>query len=148
MMMLKTLSVDSISDALTIMQRVHPWPWTRAIFEMFLKKDFRLLGAYQPDLSGFYVAQQIVDESHLLMICVDPKSQRRGIARQLMQNYLTHYTQQGCKHFFLEVRQSNFPAQNLYQDFGFQVYSRRKEYYQHQDYKEDAILMRYDLIKR
>ena len=83
--------------------------------------------------------QQITDESHLLMICVDPKSQRKGIARQMMRDYLAHDTRQGCKHFFLEVRESNFPAQNLYKEFDFHVYSQRKNYYQHQEYKEDAL---------
>jgi len=45
------------------------------------------------------------------------------------------------KKIYLEVRESNLEAQNLYKGFGFKVVSKRKNYYQ--DNNETALIMEY-----
>jgi ribosomal-protein-alanine N-acetyltransferase len=41
---------------------------------------------------------------------------------------------------FLEVRESNYPAQQLYESFGFTAVGRRASYYQRP--MEDAVVLR------
>jgi ribosomal-protein-alanine N-acetyltransferase len=46
---------------------------------------------------------------------------------------------QGCQEVFLEVRVSNFPAQNLYRSLDFTAIGIRTKYYSD---GEDAIIMK------
>ena len=48
---------------------------------------------------------------------------------------------QGANKLFLEVRQSNTPAQRLYTSAGMHQIGRRKDYYPLGGGREDAILM-------
>jgi ribosomal-protein-alanine N-acetyltransferase len=45
----------------------------------------------------------------------------------------------GARSSFLEVRESNLVAQDMYRKFGYEVTGRRRRYYRDND--EDAILM-------
>jgi ribosomal protein S18 acetylase RimI-like enzyme len=47
--------------------------------------------------------------------------------------------EQGARSSFLEVRESNLVAQELYRKFGYEETGRRQRYYKDND--EDAILM-------
>jgi ribosomal-protein-alanine N-acetyltransferase len=100
-----------------------------------------------PVVAGFLVSHEIFSsadeqpaEREVLNIAVDPAYRRLGIGRQLLAAEL----QRGGIHF-LEVRESNTPAQELYRVLGFEVVGRRKEYYDHP--KEAAILMRHPSLK-
>ena len=46
---------------------------------------------------------------------------------------------EGCTSFFLEVRQSNAPAQGLYRKLGYEALAVRKDYYSQP--VEDACIM-------
>jgi ribosomal-protein-alanine N-acetyltransferase len=48
-------------------------------------------------------------------------------------------SKEGAVTSFLEVRESNMPAQEMYRTFGYEAVGRRKRYYKDTD--EDAILM-------
>lgn len=86
---------------------------------------------------GFVVCRTPVDgESEVLSLVVDPPLRRHGIGRRLMLHVLggTPGT------WFLEVRQSNAPALNLYKNLNFEEIARRPNYYQ--DTGETAVVMR------
>jgi ribosomal-protein-alanine N-acetyltransferase len=51
---------------------------------------------------------------------------------------------EGAQSSFLEVRESNLPAQEMYRKFGYVEVGRRKRYYR--DNNEDAILMNLERI--
>ncbi|MBP3088665.1 ribosomal-protein-alanine N-acetyltransferase [Corynebacterium sp. sy017] len=72
-------------------------------------------------------------------IGVDPRFQRRGIARLLMDN-LTHIADSYGGAMFLEVRTDNEPAVSLYRAYGFEQIGVRKRYYQPSG--ADAFTMR------
>jgi [ribosomal protein S18]-alanine N-acetyltransferase len=71
-------------------------------------------------------------ECELLNLAVLPHFRRRGIARILLDQLPNLPT-------FLEVRESNAQARQLYSSVGFIDTGRRKHYYTHP--VEDAILM-------
>lgn len=140
-----TLSKNDVLRIGQIMQEAHTYPWSKqALLECFVAGYDVVGGFYQQTLAGFYVCYRVLDESHLLNFCVAPRYQRRGIAKQLLAHYLLVEKNAGVRHFFLEVRQSNVPAQNLYTGAGFKVYSKRKAYYQSNAFCEDAVMMRLD----
>jgi len=89
-------------------------------------------------IAGFAVARHTApDELEILNIAVDPPFRRRGIARGLIRQLLANY--RGT--IWLEVRQSNTAARQLYHAFGFQVNSVRENYYN--DPSESAIVMKF-----
>ena len=60
---------------------------------------------------------------------------QRMLLRQTLEIMIKH----GVKHFYLDVRASNFPARKLYQNNGFCDLGIRKNYYRLPE--EDAIVM-------
>jgi ribosomal protein S18 acetylase RimI-like enzyme len=88
-------------------------------------------------LGGFIVTRATApDEREILNVAVEPGLRRAGIGRILVETVLT--TAPGW--WFLEVRESNAAAVNLYKTLGFLPTGRRENYYHDPD--EAAIVMR------
>ncbi len=86
---------------------------------------------------GFLVMRTLVPGEHeLLNMAVDPGRRRRGIGRELLKSAM----ERAPGIWFLEVRESNAAAQELYKALGFNRSGKRKGYYQ-KPY-EDGIVMR------
>lgn len=103
----------------------------------------KLPAGLQPgDLVGFAgIAQRGREddffEYEILTIAVDPRIQGAGWGRILL-SALLEGTEDGT--VFLEVRQGNDPAMQLYQSCGFEVVGIRRGYYQPAG--ADAVVMR------
>jgi [ribosomal protein S18]-alanine N-acetyltransferase len=86
---------------------------------------------------GFVVTRATAaDEREILNVAVELLSRRRGIGRILVETVLA--SNRGAS--FLEVRESNEEAINLYKTLGFAAAGRRENYYH--DPTEAAIVMR------
>ena len=79
----------------------------------------------------------VLDEAHIATLAVHPDLRRRGLGRMILSCALEEATLEGAKLAYLEVRESNKAAQDLYRSFGFEVTGRRSRYYM----TEDAVLM-------
>jgi ribosomal-protein-alanine N-acetyltransferase len=93
---------------------------------------------------GMVVNWLLVDEAHVATIAVHPEFRRRGIARELLAYSLRFMMGEGAVSSFLEVRESNIAAREMYRKFGYENTGRRKAYYK--DNNEDAILMTLEKI--
>jgi ribosomal protein S18 acetylase RimI-like enzyme/glycosyltransferase involved in cell wall biosynthesis len=88
-------------------------------------------------VAGFLATRKTAPgEGEILNLAVDPLIRRSGIARILMETLLA--SDRGD--WFLEVRESNAAAVNLYKTLGFCTAGRRENYYH--DPPEAAIVMR------
>jgi len=88
-------------------------------------------------IAGFLVSRQVGDqEREILNVAVHPDFRRLGIASELLQTEITSNT--GVH--FLEVRESNAAARQLYARLGFQVVGARPQYYENPN--ETGIVMR------
>ena len=88
---------------------------------------------------GFSVSYRVDEEAELWNIGVAPQYQRRGIARALLRETCQKLSHAGAQRLFLEVRDSNVPAIELYHSIGFTRLASRKDYYQNPS--EDALVM-------
>lgn len=88
---------------------------------------------------GFGCVLTVAEEGELVDIAVSPAQRNNGIGQRLMTALLDAATQNGCQRMYLEVRQSNVPAQRLYEKNGFLTMGIRKRYYK--EPVEDAIVM-------
>ena len=88
---------------------------------------------------GFLVSRPTAaDENEILNLAVDPAARRRGVARRLLQTALAREKSR----WFLEVRESNRAAIELYLTMGFVQYGRRATYYHNPP--EPGIVMKFD----
>ncbi|HUW94163.1 MAG TPA: ribosomal protein S18-alanine N-acetyltransferase [Anaerolineae bacterium] len=101
------------------------------------KRDNRPMVGY----CGFWIAAQ---EAHISTIAVDPKYRGRGIGQLLLVTAIEKAIELNATLMSLEVRVSNFVAQNLYRKYGFAVVGRKPRYYS--DNREDALIMTADHI--
>lgn len=127
------LELDKLSFAL-------PWPERSFRFELTENPASRCwVFDVEGKIAGMIVAWLLVDEAHIATIATHPEYRRQGIARKLLTYALRYMSKEGAVTSFLEVRESNTAARDMYHQFGYEVVGRRKRYYKDTD--EDAILM-------
>jgi ribosomal-protein-alanine N-acetyltransferase len=116
-------------------------PWSSVDFEDCIVSGLSIFVAEAGGgPAGYIVAQRVLDEGEILNLGVALPVRRRGVGRALVRRVLTTFAAAGVTAVFLEVRESNLPAQRLYEGFGFKEVSRRRRYYQRP--VEDAVVLR------
>ena len=99
-------------------------------------------GAWQPGqqyIAGFLGAWHMHDEAHIIAVGVRSPRRSQGIGELLLIGAIEQAIARGMQSVTLEVRVSNYIAQNLYKKYGFKKQGVRKAYYV--DNHEDALIM-------
>jgi ribosomal-protein-alanine acetyltransferase len=87
---------------------------------------------------AFIVVRIVEHEWEIENIAVHAKSQRRGIAMQLLNEIRKSAESENALKIFLEVRRSNVAPRALYEKCGFQNCGYRSQYYSNP--AEDAVV--------
>ncbi|WP_411992474.1 ribosomal protein S18-alanine N-acetyltransferase [Agarivorans sp. DSG3-1] len=140
---LSPLSLMDVPLMLAIEQQAHSHPWSRDLLASNFGGLYRNLGLWQGQrLLAYIVLRVVAGEAELINIAVAPESQGQGLGKQLMRAMFNMAEQQQWLHILLEVRASNYKAQQLYKRFEFSEIDRRKAYYPcHEQGREDALIM-------
>lgn len=108
-------------------------PWSAAQFreELFgVPKTRKYIVAVDDNeiigYAGIAIAGDVADIHTLTVL---PAFRRRGIASHMLKELEEWATQKGIANFMLEMREGNAEAQPLYEKYGYQVISRRDNYY-------------------
>ena len=139
---LRKMTVEDVSAVVDLDQKSFslPWPERSFRFELTDNPASRCwVAELEGRVVGMIVVWLIVDEAHVATIATHPEYRRQGIGRRLLAYALRHMIPDGAHSSFLEVRESNLAAQEMYRKFGYEVTGRRRRYYRDND--EDAILM-------
>lgn len=88
---------------------------------------------------GYAGAFLLPPDSDVQTIAVSPRDQGRGVGAILLAWLIDRATAQGCRQMLLEVRSDNAPAIAMYERFGFERISVRRDYYER---GIDAAIMR------
>jgi ribosomal-protein-alanine N-acetyltransferase len=88
---------------------------------------------------GYAGAFLLPPESDVQTIAVSPRDQGRGVGAILLAWLIDRATAHGCRQMLLEVRSENAPAIAMYERFGFERISVRRDYYER---GIDAVIMR------
>ena len=141
---------EDLTQVMEIEQQIYPNPWSVRVMQDCIQAGYQCIKgqtAEHPDEIACYALMMIgYQESNLLNIGVNPKFQRQSLATQMMQRLFLISRINHAKHMWLEVRESNLAAINLYQKLDFKKAGLRKNYYKYTDssgtkIKEHAILM-------
>jgi len=134
------MSESHLDEAAALEKICFSVPWSRAMLEYELHEESaKWLAAVDGDghLAGYVGYHQVLDEGSIMNVAVHPDHRRKGIASKLLHNLFSDLT--GVSAVYLEVRDSNEPAQRLYEHFGFKPCGKRRNYYEHPT--EDAVIM-------
>lgn len=117
-------------------------PWSYETIKDGLDGSFDswLILEEEGTVAGYCVFRVIAGEGELLRIAVLPGFQGRGLSKKLMDQVEEYSIKKGVESMFLEVRESNHRARNLYKSYGFSEEGIRKNYYLNPC--ENAVLMR------
>ncbi|HKE92377.1 MAG TPA: ribosomal protein S18-alanine N-acetyltransferase [Gemmatimonadales bacterium] len=116
-------------------------PWSRSDFADCLRLGWPIFVAENGGSAlGYIVGRAVVDQGEVLNLGVLLAARRRGVGTALVRRLLDDFARRGVVSAFLEVRESNLPAQQLYESFGFTAVGRRARYYQRP--MEDAVVLR------
>jgi ribosomal-protein-alanine N-acetyltransferase len=126
-------------------RRCHTHPWNLRHFASALREPSTRTTLLRRGtaLSGYCIVQIAADEMHIHNLVVAPEERRHGHGQRLLDEALDWGARSGARRAFLEVRQGNVPALELYRRAGFEAVSVRRDYYDRP--REDALVLRREL---
>lgn len=135
-------------EVLAIEHKSFQFPWTEEEFLRCLRQR-NCIGTvaestgFGSTIQGFMVYELHKQSLRLLNFAVSPGSRRRGVGSQMVQRLVDKLKQKRRTEIYIEVRETNVPAQIFFSKRGFRAISTLKNHYD--DTSEDAYLMRYRL---
>lgn len=144
---LRKMTVEDIPAVVALDQMSFslPWPERSFRFELTENQASRCwVAEVDGRIVGMIVNWLLVDEVHVATLATHPDFRRQGIAKELLAHSLRYMSGEGAVSSFLEVRESNTAAREMYRKFGYEDTGRRRGYYK--DNNEDAILMTLEKI--
>ena len=137
-----SLSVELVDCIVQLQNSCFPDGWDKKMLLDGLNNGLLGIVAIDSDeILGFITYSKNIDFAEINDILVAPAFRRQGLAKQLLkriESLLKNKTQK----IFLEVRESNLSAINLYKSAGFKQISVRKKYYSD---GENALVMQKEL---
>jgi ribosomal-protein-alanine N-acetyltransferase len=126
---------------------VYEFPWSEGIFNDCLANGYlAILYVQHGEIQAYLVSQYVVDECHLLNLCVRKDAQNHGLGAKMVQHLMNQARQNDMGSIFLEVRVSNAAAIHLYDKLGFNEIGLRRDYYPARNGREDALVLAHEIF--
>ena len=94
------------------------------------------------EIIGFSLLSMAAEEAHVLNVGLIPEVRGKGFGKQLLLHLIDLAEQHKTRVIYLEVRDSNDIAKNLYASLQFEQVGVRKDYYiTKEGGREDAIVL-------
>jgi ribosomal-protein-alanine N-acetyltransferase len=140
---LRTMTQENLDAVMAIEQTAYSHPWSRGNFRDSLNPLFDAHCLWLGDeLLGYFLAMHGVEEMHLLNITVAPAHQGEGWGHMMLDALSLISRNVGAQTLWLEVRQSNARALQVYTRYGFVRVGLRKDYYPaDRQQREHAVVM-------
>lgn len=138
----KKMTMKDLDEVMEVERQCFTTPWSRYSFVCELKDNqfsHYIVAKYMGKIIGYAGMWIILDEAHVTNVGVLPEYRGGGVGELLMRSLIIAAKEHGAKKMTLEVRKSNYVAQNLYSKLGFEPVGIRRGYYL--DNREDAVIM-------
>ena len=137
--------IQAVANIEAYVQPQDAWSY-QTLVELLKQASINLLVVYQSDkIIGYCLYQHLFEQAEILRIGTHPDYQRQGIASQIFASLNEMLKEDKVESLLLEVRADNVPAIALYQQQGFEVIHRRKDYYKITAQPAiDALIMQLD----
>ena len=116
-------------------------PWSAEQFWGELAQPTReyVVAEYAGVIVGYAGAYLLPPDADVQTIAVSGAAQGRGVGRLLLEELIAIAVRYECSQLLLEVRSDNVSALGMYERFGFESISKRRDYYAS---GVDALIMR------
>ena len=142
----REMTEDDVPEIMEIERKVYTKPWSEGIFKDCIRVGYNCWVFLDQDkIQAYGLVSVAVNEAHILNICVSPEVQGKGLGKRMLHKLMQLAADRQGNSIFLEVRESNFIAQNLYDQEGFNRIGIRKNYYPSEDGREDALVFAKEL---
>ena len=133
------MTKDDVVDVFKIECELFPDPWPAKAFLSEIEQgntSFPFIVEENNEIIGYIVCWYYHTELHIGNIAVVASKQGKGIGRYLIDTIFEYF--KDCKTAFLEVKETNNRAINLYKTYGFHIAYTRIRYYPNGD---NALVM-------
>ncbi|MEM6640783.1 MAG: ribosomal protein S18-alanine N-acetyltransferase [Pseudomonadota bacterium] len=142
-LLVRAMTHDDLPRVLEIEGAAYGFPWSQKIFEDCLRVGYHCRVLLRDEsVVGYGIVSALVNEAHILNVCIDPTHRQQGLGRRFFSHLLALAARKEVSEVFLEVRPSNEAAINLYRQFDFEVVGRRRNYYRAAQGREDALVLK------
>lgn len=140
-MRLRDARPSDLPFVLAIERASFPVPWSDRAFRALLHRSGArvIVAASAGEVVGYAAVWFAAGRGELGDLAVAPDHRRRGVGRALLEAALEEARRRGVERFYLQVRESNTGARELYASHGFRTVGRRIRYYR--DPEEDALVL-------
>lgn len=114
-----------------------PWNTDMILSSFNLPRFTGLVAKEKNAVAGYIGSTYIFEDAEILLVAVDEKYRRKGVATSLFASLFDILKAKGVQRVFLEVRKKNSAARALYTSLGFIATGERTAYYG----DDDAIIM-------
>jgi len=140
---IRPMLLADVDRIILIEREIFLFPWSPGNFSDSIKTGYACHVLQQTDiLMGYGIMMMSPEEGHILTLGIAADWQKKGLGKKLLQFLIQSAREQNAKSVFLDVRESNHGAAQLYKQMGFQHIATRKGYYPAMCGREDALVMR------
>ena len=140
------MSIKDLNKIYDLELESYDFPWTKEILrDCILYKYDSFAVFFNDNLIGYVIAKITYPETHILNLTVKKNFRKKGIGKSLIELIISEARLRSSENILLEVRVGNFEAQSLYEKYNFQIIGTRKNYYESENGREDAYVLKLDL---
>lgn len=139
---IRTMLPSDVERIILIEREIFLFPWSTGNFIDSIKSGYYCQILIQAEtLLGYGIMMMSPEEAHILTLGIATRWQKQGLGRKMLHHLIEHARKEKAKSVFLDVRESNHGAAQLYMQMGFQQIAIRKGYYPAMCGREDARVM-------
>ena len=143
----RAMQESDLPAVMEIENKSYEFPWTEGIFSDCLANGYlAMLYIHQQHIQAYSVAQYVLDECHLLNLCVKQGARNRGLGTKMVRQMMSQARNNDIGSIFLEVRVTNLAAVHLYEKLGFNEIGIRRDYYPASKGREDALVLAHEIF--
>ncbi len=138
----RTMRAEDVDAVVEIETQTFSSPWRKETFAELIGRptlEMLVMEHAEEGIVGYAVLWCILDQGELANLAIVPRLRSRGLGARLMARVIEVARERGVESVFLEVRESNAHALELYRRFGLSQVGQRRGYYDHP--KEDARIL-------
>jgi len=139
----RKMKLEDVDAVAQLESEIFPTPWSRESFCKEVEENniaYYIVALKGSELVGYGGLWHVITEMHITNIAVKQEYRGTGIGQGILTRLIERAENDELVDIIaLEVRRSNFRAQNLYRKYGFFVVGVREKYYENN--REDAYIM-------
>ena len=140
------ISINDLSNVYKLEVESYDFPWTKEILRDCILYKYDAFTIYFNNLLvGYIIAKISFPETHILNLTISKNFRKKGLGRSLIELIINDSRIKGTEDIILEVRVNNHDAISLYEKLNFQKVGVRRNYYESNEGREDAFVLKLKL---